>query len=140
LQGGIDVLCFSHEELVREGYAKSARLPDLLAGLDVLSERGAKQIILHRGAEPSIVRLEDNRLLEVHTPQVTPLDPRGGGATFFAARAVGLVREMNIEDTIRFAAAAGTLNVTRHGLGTGRFDDIVGVSRHVQIRPLDRAK
>jgi 1-phosphofructokinase len=135
LQGGVEVLCFSHEELVREGYAASDAPKDLIKGVEALRQHGAKQIILHRGAEPSIVRLDD-RVLEVVTPQVTPLDHRGGGDTFFAALAVGMVKQQDLEATIRFAAAAGTLNVTRHGLGTGRFEDIIALSRHVQIRPL----
>src|SRR5262249_32351703 len=125
-----------HEELVRHGYASGDRPQDLIQGLQVLQQRGAKQVILHRGAEPTIARLDD-RLLEVITPQVTPLDHRGGGDTFLAALAVGLVRQGNLEETIRFAAAAGTLNVTRHGLGTGRLEDIEALSAHVQIRPLD---
>ena len=137
LQGGVDVLCFSHEELVREGYATGDSVGELIAGLEELRRRGAKEIILHRGAEPSIVRLDD-RLLEVITPQVTPADHRGGGDTFFAALAVGLARQANLEETIRFAAAAGTLNVTRHGLGTGRYEDIEALSQHVQIRPLEK--
>jgi 1-phosphofructokinase len=131
LQGRIELLCFSHEELLREGHVSGDRLQDLLAGMDAL--RGAKQLILHRGAEPTIVRL-DGRLLEVITPQVTPLDQRGGGDTFLAALAVGLLRQENVEETIRFAAAAGTLNVTRHGLGTGRLEDITALTPHVRIQ------
>jgi 1-phosphofructokinase len=96
----------------------------------------ARQVILHRDAEPTIAWF-DGRFVEVITPQITPLDERGGGDTFMAALTVGLVKHDNLEETIRFAAAAGTLNVTRHGLGTGRLADIMKVSQHVQIRPLD---
>ncbi|HMC64599.1 MAG TPA: PfkB family carbohydrate kinase [Gemmataceae bacterium] len=138
LHGGIDVLSFSHEELVRQGYAGSDRPEELVAGLDALQQRGATQIIVHRGAKPTIARL-DGRLLEVITPKVDPLDHRGGGDTFFAALAAGLARQQDLEETVRFAAAAGTLNVTRHGLGTGRLEDIVALSQHVRIRPLGEA-
>ena len=48
-------------------------------------------------------------------------------------------RQQDLEETVRFAAAAGTLNVTRHGLGTGRLEDIVALSQHVRIRPLGEA-
>jgi 1-phosphofructokinase len=135
LEGRLDLLCFSHEELVREGFAQGDRLDQLIAGLEKLHQRGAQQIVLHRGAEPSLVWL-NGRILQVETPQVTPADHRGGGDTFFAALAVGLLYHAEIEDTIRFAAAAGTLNVTRHGLGTGRFEDIVALSEHVRIQSI----
>jgi 1-phosphofructokinase len=81
--------------------------------------------------------LIEDQMLEVIAPEVQPLDTRGGGDTFFAALAIGLARQRPIEETIRFCAAAGTLNVTRHGLGTGSPEDIEALSRHVQVRPLD---
>jgi 1-phosphofructokinase len=135
LQGGVDMLCWSHEELIKQGLAASENPKDLMHGIEALSRRGARQVILHRGASPTIAWLGD-RYLEVVSPQVAPLDHRGGGDTFLAALAVGMVQQQNMEDTIRFSAAAGTLNVMRHGLGTGRLEDIVALSPHVQIQPL----
>ncbi|MGQ0636562.1 MAG: PfkB family carbohydrate kinase [Planctomycetaceae bacterium] len=135
LGGGVELLCFSHEELVSHGYAASDALPDLIAGLAILRERGARQIVLHRGAEPTIAWLDDG-MWEVITPRVTPADHRGGGDTFLAALAAGMVRKKQVSESLRFAAAAGTLNVTRHGLGSGRLEHIVELSRHVEIRPL----
>jgi len=137
LRGGIDLLCFSHEELLREGLARTDELRELISGLEELHRRGARQIVLHRSSQPAILRLGD-QMQEVISPTVKPLDHRGGGDTFFAALAVGLLRQQSIEDSVRFAAAAGTLNVTRHGLGTGRVEDIASLSRHVLIRPLTR--
>jgi hypothetical protein len=36
----------------------------------------------------------------------------------------------------RGGAAAGTLNVTRHGLGSGRRDSIEAIASRIEIRPL----
>lgn len=131
LAGGLDALCFSHEELIREGLIG----PDdgFIEGMRELAKRGARRVILHRGGDPTLA-LSDDELFEVISPKVKPLDHRGGGDTFFAALAVGLVQNQDFRQTLRYAAAAGTLNVTRHGLGSGRRPDIEELSRHVEVR------
>jgi 1-phosphofructokinase len=139
MQAGVEWLCFSHEELVSHGLASSDTPKDLIAGMRNLHQRGAQQVVLHRGADPTFVLLKE-QMLEVMTPVVEPLDTCGGGDTFFAALAIGLARRKPVEEAIRFAAAAGTLNVTRRGLGTGNLDDIEQLSGHVQVRPLDQSE
>ena len=52
-----------------------------------------------------------------------------------AGLAAGLARGLDIEDVLRLAAAAGSLNVTRRGLGTGERVDIEEFSRLITIRP-----
>jgi 1-phosphofructokinase len=53
-----------------------------------------------------------------------------------ASLAVAQARGLGADETLRLAAAAGALNVTRHGLGTGKLDDIEEVAAHVAIREL----
>jgi 1-phosphofructokinase len=136
LKGGIDLLCFSHKELNEQEDAPVADQRNLIAALRVLQKKGARQIILHREAEPTILLLDD-QLLQVIGPRVTPLDHRGGGDTFLAALAVCLVQKRSIDETIPFAAAAGTLNVLRHGLGTGNVRDILALGQHIRLQPLE---
>ena len=42
----------------------------------------------------------------------------------------------DIELALRTATAAGCLNATRHGLGTGTRQEIEQLSRHVEVEPL----
>jgi 1-phosphofructokinase len=47
-----------------------------------------------------------------------------------------LARGGELPDAIRAGAAAGALNVTRHGLGTGRADAIAELARRVRLEPV----
>lgn len=135
LKSGLDLLCISHEELVDEGYSAGDGPRELIAGMRRLQADGARVLVVHRGAEPTFALLED-RLVEIVAPSVTPLDPRGGGDTFLAGLVGGLVSGLGMEEALKLGAAAGCLNVTRRGLGTGTREEIVALSERVELRGL----
>jgi 1-phosphofructokinase len=136
LDGGIDLLKVSHEEMIADGFAESDTVDDLFAGIDRLQEQGVENIVVTRSVEPALARI-DGRHFEIVTPTLQPRDHRGSGDSFTAGLAVGLAAHLQLEDALRLAAAAGALNVTRHGLGTGQRADIEGMARHIEIRKLD---
>jgi hypothetical protein len=51
-----------------------------------------------------------------------------------AGIAAALASGEGIETALRLGAAAGTLNVARRGLATGRRHDIDELARHVELR------
>jgi 1-phosphofructokinase len=51
-----------------------------------------------------------------------------------AGLAVGCAKRLGPEATLRLAAAAGALNGTRHGLGTGRWEGIATVAERIEVR------
>ena len=53
----------------------------------------------------------------------------------FAATGVGLSRGMGMVDALRLGMAAGALNATRRGLGTGTREEIERLAAHVSISP-----
>lgn len=53
-----------------------------------------------------------------------------------AGIAVGLARGLGLPDAVSLGAAAGALNVTRNGLGTGRRDQIEAFARRVAVTDL----
>jgi 1-phosphofructokinase len=55
-----------------------------------------------------------------------------------AGLAVGYTRGLELEAVLRLAAAAELLNVTRHGLGSGRHDGIEAIARRIELGPLSR--
>jgi 1-phosphofructokinase len=80
--------------------------------------------------------LIDDRLVKVTAPRLEPMDPRGAGDSMTAGLAVGSASGMALDDTLRLAAAAGALNVTRHGLGSGQRDHIEQLAKHVEVQPI----
>ncbi|RIA55081.1 1-phosphofructokinase family hexose kinase [Dichotomicrobium thermohalophilum] len=136
LQGGVSFLKISHEELIEGGYCESAERSDVIAGIRALRSTGARNLLISRADQPAI-GLIGERLVQVEPPRFRPLDYRGAGDSMTAGLAVAQARGLNPEDTLRLGAAAGAVNVTRHGLGTGGLEDITAIADRVTIRDLD---
>jgi 1-phosphofructokinase len=135
LEGHVGLVKISHEELVRDGYAKTGSAEDLLDGIERMRSFGASDVVVSRANEPTLAVLGD-RLLEATFPTVEVLDDRGAGDSMTAALTVARARNLDAESSLRLAIAAGTLNVTRHGLATGQQDDIERLAREVTVRDL----
>jgi 1-phosphofructokinase len=136
LAGGLDVLKMSSEELVREGLAEDASERRCRPAMRELRDAGAADVLISRGPEPALALLGE-RLLEVVGPRFVAVDPAGAGDSMFAALGVGLAAGLGIEEALRLAAAAGALNVTRHGLGSGHPSEIDRLRAQVRIREVE---
>ncbi|GIF80314.1 1-phosphofructokinase family hexose kinase [Catellatospora bangladeshensis] len=135
LEGGVDVLKVSHEELLRDGMAPDDSIPSLVSGLFKLREDGAANVILSRAEHPAFV-LIDGEVNQVELPRLEPADHRGAGDSMTAGVAATLARGGDLAEAVRTGAAAGALNVTRHGLGTGRADVIAQFTTRVELTPV----
>jgi 1-phosphofructokinase len=63
-------------------------------------------------------------------------ETRGAGDSLTAGVVAALTRGEHLRDAVTLGAAAGALNVTRHGLGTGDADAITQLRERVQVREL----
>jgi 1-phosphofructokinase len=55
-----------------------------------------------------------------------------------AGIAAVLARGGNLMEAVRTGAAAGALNVTRHGLGTGNIDAIASLAKRIELAAVGR--
>ncbi|WP_433272140.1 1-phosphofructokinase family hexose kinase [Actinosynnema sp. CS-041913] len=133
LEGGPMVVKVSHEELVSDGLAKSDSLPDLAVACEKLASSGARCVVVSRAAEETLALLDgDFHLVEV--PRLSTVDTRGGGDSMTAGLAAGLAQGQSIEESLKLGAAAGAVNVMRHGLGSGSGDVVRELVGRVRLK------
>lgn len=134
LEGGVHVVKQSCEELCADGWADGDSVSAVARGITKLRSAGAEAVVVSRSDRSTICGY-DGELMEVSSPALEVVDGRGGGDSMTAALAVAAARGLPFHDAVRLAAAAGALNVSRHGLGTGRRDAIEEVATSVELRP-----
>jgi 1-phosphofructokinase len=105
------------------------------AGRD-LQRRGAAHVVVSRAAEPALLLAEDGAY-EIEAPPLEPADSAGAGDSMTAGIAAGLVEHLGVVDAVRLGAAAGTLNATRHGKGSGHRDQVERLAAQIVVRPLN---
>lgn len=135
VEGCVDVLKVSHEELRRDGLVREATVPEITHAMHELRRQGAGAVIVTRSSEPLLV-LGDQGLIEVSLPPFEENETRGAGDSLTAGVVAALTRGEHLRDAVTLGAAAGALNVTRHGLGTGDADAITQLRERVQVREL----
>lgn len=139
LDGGVGLLRLSEEELVSEGYAASDEATEIFAGALRLNAAGAHRVVISRASEPAVLidGATGMEQVELVPPVFEALDHRGTGDSMFAATGVGLARGMGMVDALRLGVAAGALNATRRGLGSGTREEIERLAAHVIVRTRD---
>jgi 1-phosphofructokinase len=135
LGGGLDVLKLSDEELLSAGRIRTRELSEICAAAEELVRTGADNVLVTRAAEGAIV-LAGAELLEIRGPRFTALDPHGTGDSMFAALGAGLAGGLTLRQALRVAGAAGALNATRRGLGSGSRSEVERLAASVDIKQI----
>lgn len=100
-----------------------------------LRDEGAGTVVVSRADRPALA-LVDDQVLEVRMPRLSVRDHHGAGDSMTAGVVSVLARGGDLRTAIRTGAAAGALNVTRHGLGTGNPEAILKLVEHVQLEEI----
>ncbi len=137
LEGGVDVLKVSHEELMDAGRTDGDDEDALVQTIRALRKEGAANVVISRADLPALALVgeDQNTVFEVVVPPLQAVDHRGGGDSMTAGLAVALARHEGLEDALRLGAAAAALNVTRRGLATGEREHIERMVAEVVVRP-----
>lgn len=135
LAGGVRFVKVSDHELVADRRARSDGQEDLVGALLKLRDEGAHAAVVSRAEHPALTVLEDG-VYEVVMPTLEVADPRGAGDSMTAGLAAVIAEGGDLPTAVRTGAAAGALNVTRHGLGTGQAGIIGRLLDRVDLVPL----
>lgn len=135
LAGGVDVLKVSDEELAADGLVSDDSGSTVMAAMRQLHGRGADVVLVSRSSRPLLL-LDHEGFLEVDGPRMEVADTRGAGDSLTAGVAAGLARGQAVRDAVVTGVAAGALNVTRHGLGTGDPGAVEQLRETVSVREL----
>lgn len=132
---GADVMKVSHEDVVGIGLATDASEAALTSAAKALLSRGAGSVIVSRAERPSIA-VRPGSALRLCPPPLEPVNPKGAGDAMTGAIAAALALGRAWSEAIPLAAAAGTLNVARRGLGTGDRAAIELLAERIVLEPL----
>lgn len=138
IEGGLDFLKVSHEEVLADGHADDESESAMVRALHSLRDAGAAAVVISRADQPALALL-DGEVYTVELPRLEAADPRGAGDSMTAGVASVLAKGGDLPDAVRTGAAAGALNVTRHGLGTGRAEVIAELIGRVRLEKREDA-
>jgi 1-phosphofructokinase len=123
----------SHEDL-----GAGDDIASLIASVCQLRASGANTVVVTRAQRPAVALVGDV-IYEVVTPTLEPADARGAGDSLTAGLAAALAAGDTDAEAVRSGAAAGVLNVTRHGLGTGERAAVRQLRERVRLVPVGSA-
>lgn len=132
LEGSPAVVKVSHEELLADGLSESDALPDLARACRRIASSGVGTVVVSRAADGALA-LVDGEFFLVEVPRLSTVDTRGGGDSMTAGLAAGLALGRSAHDSLKLGAAAGAVNVMRHGLGSGGGDVVRELAERVRL-------
>jgi 1-phosphofructokinase len=133
MESGLDLVKIADDELVADGRATSTTPKDLLAAMRAMRSEGALTVIVTRADQPALMLEDDGEPTEIVVPRLEPVDPTGAGDSMTAAVAAVIATGGDLATALQTGAAAGALNVARHGLGSGNADAIARLARLVRL-------
>jgi len=134
--GGVELAKVSDDELLDTGRIDAKAQDEIIRAMQTLVEEGARAVVVTRADGPFLL-LSDHEVTEITPPEMQVVDTAGAGDSLTAAVTAALLRGEPLHDAVTLGAAAGALNVTRHGLGTGDEGAIAQLRKRVRSRAIE---
>lgn len=135
LHGGVRLAKVSDAELRASGEVRGGSVPEILAAARRIRDAGAQSVVVSRAGQSTLL-VDGDSAYAVHVPVMEEVDSRGAGDSFTAALTSALVGGDTLRDAVGLGVAAGALNVTRHGLGTGDAEAIHRLREQVEVHEI----
>ena len=134
LDGGLSLLKVSEEDMASDGRLETdAEEKAVVAMMRELQRKGADAVAVTRADKGALVLCGDAGVVVVDAPRLQPVDHRGSGDSFTAGIASSLLDGKDLATALRLGAAAGALNVTRHGLASASGEEVHRLAKHVEV-------
>lgn len=115
--GPLHLLKVSEDDLAEDGWTMGDE-DDVVRAAVELHRRGACNVVISRAGDPAVAVVGE-QIVRVIAPPLQEVDHRGAGDSMTGAMVAARMFGLDPLDAVRFGAAAGAGNVTRHGLGSG---------------------
>jgi bifunctional ADP-heptose synthase (sugar kinase/adenylyltransferase) len=88
---------------------------DVEPWMRAVHESSGALVVVSDGPRPALAMTHDGRLLSANPPAIDPVDTTGAGDALKAGMIYGWLHNWPIEQTLRWAIAAASLQCLRHG-------------------------
>jgi 5-dehydro-2-deoxygluconokinase len=113
----VDVVIGTHDEVSRALLSSpdTQSSEELLSGIEAVLASGVQALVMKRGADSTLVYLQNGEVLEAATFPVEVLNVLGAGDAFASGFLYGYLKGWDWQRAARMGNACGALLVTRHG-------------------------
>jgi len=135
LEGEPDIVKLNDWQLAEFVEGPVSSESEMRSGAEAVLEAGARTVMVTRGGDPALIVTRE-RSWELIPPRFEEGAAEGSGDSMVGAMAAMLAQGLELEEALRWGAAAGAANFLRHGLGTGARTVVEDLRERVTLREL----
>lgn len=134
-RGAIAVLKVSDQDVIADGIISDRSEASVRKAIAHFSGQAIEWLVVSRAEQGALMSAEGS-IHRSQPPRLEVVDEIGAGDSMTAALVVARLRGLGPQDALRLACAAGTANVTRHGLASAPAELIEELTREIRVELL----